>query len=95
MLQLLQPAYPKAATYRHPPGRVQPPGRLAYIDGDPQYAVDYILNQRIAKKGRKSETQYLIRLSGWGPAHDTWESESNIDDPELIRSFISARSPHS
>ena len=79
----------------HANGSVQPPGRLAYIDGDPQYAVDYILNQRIAKKGRKSETQYLIRLSGWGPAHDTWESESNIDDPELIRSFISARSPHS
>ena len=79
----------------HANGSVQPPGPLAYIDGDPQYAVDYILNQRIVKKGRKSETQYLIRWSGWGPAHDTWEPESNIDDPELIRSFISARSPHS
>ena len=34
----------------HANGSVQPPGPLAYIDGDPQYAVDYILNQRIVKK---------------------------------------------
>ena len=74
-------------------GTVQPPQPLDYIDGDPVYKVDKILNVRIAKNGKRRETQYLIRWDGFGPEHDTWEPCHNILD-DLIHDYKRSARTH-
>ena len=74
-------------------GTVQPPQPLDYIDGDPVYKVDKLLYVRIAKNGKRRETQYLIRWDGLGPEHDTWEPCHNISD-DLIHDYKQSARTH-
>ena len=71
----------------------QPPQPLDYIDGDPVYKVDKLLNVRIAKNGKRRETQYLIRWDSFGPEHDNWEPCHNILD-DLIHDYKRSARTH-
>lgn len=55
-----------------------PPPPIQWLDGEPTYTVDTLLQHRFAKRGRKRITEYLVRWQGYGPEHDTWEPRSNL-----------------
>lgn len=48
-----------------------------------EYEVEAILDS----KTQKGQTKYLIRWKGWDAADDTWEPESTLNCPDLIRAF--------
>ena len=53
-------------------------------DGTPIFVAEALIAERI---GRTKETQFLVRWQGYSPAHDTWELESDILDPDLITAW--------
>ena len=59
-------------------GSVQPPLPLDYIDDEPIFQVDCLLDKRLSKKGNRKETQYLVKWTGYGPEHNTWEPSYRV-----------------
>lgn len=49
-----------------------------------EYEVEAILNHRITANGR----HYLIRWKGYGSDEDTWEKETNLSCPKMLKSYI-------
>ncbi|KAJ9532097.1 hypothetical protein QJQ45_003814 [Haematococcus lacustris] len=56
------------------PGMMVPPPPLEEGDGL-YFTVNHLLQHRKNKQGRD---EYLVRWSGYGPEHDTWEPASNL-----------------
>ena len=70
-------------------GAVHPPEPLLYeTDGTPQWEVDSLVDSRTRKNvnGRVQITEYLVRWSGFGAEHDTWEPSANIH-ADLITAY--------
>ena len=70
-------------------GKVHPPEPLVYEqDGSAQWEVDHLLADRIRKNvnGKSQITEYLVRWSGFGAEHDTWEPRANIH-ASLIQAY--------
>ena len=59
-------------------------------DGTPVFVAEALIAERI---GRGKETQFLVRWQGYSPAHDTWERESDILDPDLITAWRKRPTP--
>ena len=55
-----------------------PPPPPDVVDGELEYTVDRVLDHRDRWRGRKSVREYLIRWTGYGPEHNTWEPQSNM-----------------
>lgn len=53
------------------------------IAKDVQYEVEKILEQ----KKQKGVWLYKIRWKGYGAEHDTWEKESNLKCPKILKAF--------
>jgi hypothetical protein len=65
-------------TYPHPPPEL--------IDGEEEYEVEEILNDRINKQ--KKTKQYFIRWKGYEASEDSWVDEKDIlNAPELIEEY--------
>ena len=62
-------------------GPCQPPPILL-PDGSEEYEVERLLDNRVRRTGRSSKrtNEYLIKWSGYGHEHNTWEPASNIPD---------------
>jgi hypothetical protein len=70
-------------------GTVHPPEPLVYEnDGSAQWEVDHLLADRVRKKvnGKSQITEYLVRWSGFGAEHDTWEPSTGIH-ASLIKAY--------
>ena len=70
-------------------GNVHPPEPMVYEhDGSAQKEVDHLLANRVRKKvnGKSQITEYLVRWSGFGAEHDTWEPRANIH-ASLIQAY--------
>lgn len=67
-----------------PSGSVQPPPPILDEEGDIVYYVEFLLDKRTKKSGRKHITEYLVKWQGYDHEHNTWEPESNIMDQDLI-----------
>lgn len=37
---------------------------------------------------RNGDKEFLIRWKGWGSGADTWEPESNLNCPDMIKKFL-------
>ena len=75
-------------------GLVQPPpSSMDYIDDEPIFQVDCLLDKRLSKKGNRKETQYLVKWTGYGPEHNTWEPSYNILDKSLITDYLKSTKP--
>lgn len=48
---------------------------------------DYEVQLIVDEKTEKNEKFFLVRWKGWSPANDTWEPESSLNCPELIKKF--------
>jgi hypothetical protein len=75
---LLTP-YKENDKYR--PNFLEPPPEL--LNGEPEWEVEEIMGQRQYRNKR----QYLVRWKDYSPAHDSWENESNIHTPLLIKAY--------
>ena len=55
------------------------------VDGHEEFEVDSILDSRLYR----NRLQYLVRWTGYGPADDTWEPASMLEEdvPQLLRAF--------
>jgi hypothetical protein len=74
---------PYHETQQHGPNYIEPPPDL--IDGEEEYEVEEVLNQRTHGRGKKK--QYLIKWKGYSPAHNSWEDAVNVHTPVLITKF--------
>ena len=61
-------------------GRVQPPPPAVFVDGEPEYEVQSIIDHRDVRsgRGRTQMREYLIKWLGYGPEHNTWEPDKNL-----------------
>lgn len=46
-----------------------------------QYEVERVLNSKINKQGK---WEFFVMWKGYGPDHNTWEPEANLNCPKLI-----------
>ena len=60
-------------------GTVQPPP-AQLIDGQEEYEIDRVLQHRDQISGRRTKRFYLVSWLGYGPDHNTWEPEDNLQD---------------
>lgn len=52
---------------------------------DDEFEVDFIQNHKIDKNGRRT---FLIRWKGYAAKHDTWEKETNLNCPDILRQYL-------
>ncbi len=62
-------------------GRHQPPPPILTLEGEEEYEVERILDHRTA--GRSRRLEFLVRWSGYGPEHDRWEPQDNLENCPL------------
>jgi len=55
-----------------------PPPPVQWLDGEPLYTVESLLDHMIVRKGRGKIYKFLVKWQGYGEEHNTWEPESNL-----------------
>ena len=65
----------------HEDGSHQPPPVIILLDGEQEHEVEQILDHRQEDKKSKS---YLVRWTGYGPEHDTWEPETALQNCQTM-----------
>jgi hypothetical protein len=68
----------------------QPPAKL--VNGEEEYAVEEILQEREKRVGRGRRTEYLVKWVGY--KQPTWEPAANLVDTAALDAW-EARRPHS
>ena len=58
--------------------RVTPPPPVQWLDGEPLYTVESLLDHIVVRKGRGKIYKFVIKWEGYGEEHNTWEPESNL-----------------
>src|SRR5579864_1202400 len=79
---------PYRETTAHGPNYSRPPPDL--INDEEQYEVEAIRSHR--RHGRSRQLQYLIKWKGYPGSNNTWEPESQVHAPDLVRSYHKRRS---
>lgn len=70
----------------HADGSVQPPPPR-FLEEDPIYTVEALIDDRVTKRGRKQVHEYLVSWAGYGPEHNMWVPDDWILDPTLISDY--------
>ena len=65
----------------------QPPPEL--IDGEEEYEVQEIINDR--KRGKRKMKQYLVRWKGYSASDDMWINEKDLHAPDLLREYLRSK----
>jgi Chromo (CHRromatin Organisation MOdifier) domain len=58
----------------------QPPPPPDVVEGELEYTVERVLDHRDKRVGRKTVREFLVRWQGYGPEHNTWEPQSNMNN---------------
>jgi Integrase zinc binding domain/Chromo (CHRromatin Organisation MOdifier) domain len=74
---------PYVETNAHGPNFTRPPPDL--IDGEAEYEVEAIRSHRYF--GKNKRLQYLLKWKGYPEADNTWESEDQLNAPELLKQY--------
>jgi hypothetical protein len=61
----------------------QPPPEL--IDGDEEYEVEEIIDDRYNKK--KRTRQYFVKWVGYSTSENTWVDKKDLHSPELLTEY--------
>ena len=75
---------PYHETTEHGANYLKPPPDI--IEGQKEYKVEEILDQRAYSRGKKK--QYLIKWKGYSAAHNSWEDASGAHAPELVKEYL-------
>jgi hypothetical protein len=67
-------------------GAVQPPSPIYFQDNAPYYEVEEVLNHREVRSGKRRVKKFLIKWAGYGPEHNTWEPQGNLN-PAALKSY--------
>lgn len=59
----------------------------AIKDGNDEYEVETIIDEKKIGKTR----YYLLRWKGFGPDGDTWEKESNLSCPMILKKYLQTK----
>jgi hypothetical protein len=74
---------PYVETSAHGPNFTRPPPDL--IDGEAEYEVEAIRSHRYFRKNKR--LQYLLKWKGYPEADNTWESEDQLNAPDLLKQY--------
>jgi Chromo (CHRromatin Organisation MOdifier) domain len=74
---------PYIETNAHGPNFTRPPPDL--INGEAEYKVEAIKSHRYFGKNKK--LQYLLKWKGYPEADNTWESEDQLNAPDLLKQY--------
>ena len=77
---------PFKETEEHGPAYTRPPPDV--IQGEEEYEVEYIRDERHRGRGRKRE--YLVHWTGYPASDDSWVAEEDLNAPELVKSYRTA-----
>ncbi|KAJ9504659.1 hypothetical protein QJQ45_030369 [Haematococcus lacustris] len=77
------------------PGHAGPPP-LQWLDGEPEYKVEKVVDHRLAKsqgkrgsKPKKRQLEFLVKWQGHGDEHNTWESRSQlVGCQEMLTAYL-------
>ena len=61
------------------------------IDGEEEYEVEEIINER--RKGCNKKLEYLIKWKGYPSSENSWINESDLHAPELLAEYHSTGVP--
>ncbi len=66
------------------------------INGQPEYEVQEILNQREVMMGREAERQFLVRWVGYSNAWDEWIPEETLREhaAEIVDDYLAGAAAH-
>jgi hypothetical protein len=80
----IHPVFHISLLEKAPPGAPPAPiTEVQHLDPQKEYEVETILDcQKIRGKNK-----YLIKWKGYPPSENTWEPESNLNCPELLKAF--------
>jgi len=53
------------------PNRVTPPHPVQWLDGEPLYTVESLLDHVVVRKGSGKTYKFLIKWEGYGKEHNT------------------------
>lgn len=53
-------------------------------EGQREFEVDSILAHRTKGKGKNASYEYLVQWSGYGPDHNSWVPESNLEKADWV-----------
>lgn len=59
-----------------PLGRARPPPPRIDVDGEELFVVDFILDHKEVRRGKKVNRTYLVKWRGYGAERNSWEPES-------------------
>jgi Integrase zinc binding domain/Chromo (CHRromatin Organisation MOdifier) domain len=74
---------PYVETNAHGPNFARPPPDL--IKGEAEYEVEAIRSHRYF--GKNKRLQYLLKWKGYPEANNTWESEDQLNAPDLLKQY--------
>jgi Integrase zinc binding domain/Chromo (CHRromatin Organisation MOdifier) domain len=74
---------PYVETNAHGPNFTRPPPDL--INGEAEYEVEAIKSHHYFGKNKK--LQYLLKWKGYPEANNTWESEDQLNAPDLLKQY--------
>jgi hypothetical protein len=74
---------PYVETNAHGPNFTRPPPDL--INGKAEYKVEAIKSHRYF--GKNKRLQYLLKWKGYPEADNTWESEDQLNAPDLLKHY--------
>lgn len=75
--------------YKEDPfARQQPPPPAVTIEGEEEYELEAIVDSGMRGRGRNRRMHYLVRWKGYGPEHDVWLPEEEMEHAkELIADY--------
>ncbi|KAH6603966.1 hypothetical protein Trco_007412 [Trichoderma cornu-damae] len=84
--------YPSPAN-TDPYNRQQPPPEAIVVDGETHWEVDKLVQQRLNKRGRHPQIEYLVRWKNCGPEDDQWLKRRELlwTAEDLVRQFESTK----
>lgn len=80
----LEPA-PTAKDPFNQPFQDQP--EAVIVDGEEEWTVEKILDHKVVGRGRTRRKKYRIRWTGYGPEHDDWVSEADVEELQALDDY--------
>ena len=72
-------------TKEHGTNYTQPPPEL--IDGEEEYEIDEIIDDKVVKRGRREVQQYLVTWKGYPFSERSWVDSKDLHAPQLQKEY--------